>query len=138
MKEYQTLPQDSALTMGQWLSIPGVLLGYYGVWWSLKRRLPVGWSPRSEEEEPEDERDQEDFEDEDLEDEALDAGRDPDVDEEFAPKRPLPRRKGKKRRREPEADEKGEPEPQPKPKKKRRKKRQKKRSARDREPSQDD
>jgi prolipoprotein diacylglyceryl transferase len=41
-KEYQTLtPEKSFLTMGQWLSIPFVLLGACGVYWSLRNRTPT-------------------------------------------------------------------------------------------------
>ncbi len=43
-KEYQILdPESSPLTMGQYLSIPGIALGIYGLWWSFKKRLPAGW-----------------------------------------------------------------------------------------------
>jgi prolipoprotein diacylglyceryl transferase len=43
-KEFEGLdPKTSPLTMGQYLSIPGVLLGFYGLYWSFKRRLPVSW-----------------------------------------------------------------------------------------------
>ncbi|MBW2526259.1 MAG: prolipoprotein diacylglyceryl transferase [Deltaproteobacteria bacterium] len=42
-KEYQTLSPSSALTMGQYLSIPFALLGYYGLYWSLTRKRPAGW-----------------------------------------------------------------------------------------------
>jgi prolipoprotein diacylglyceryltransferase len=45
-KEYQVLsPEHSPLTMGQYLSIPGFLLGAYGVQWSLRKQLPAGWPP---------------------------------------------------------------------------------------------
>jgi len=42
-KEYQTLSQSFPLTMGQCLSIPAALAGWWGIRWSLKRRLPAGW-----------------------------------------------------------------------------------------------
>ncbi len=41
-KEYQTLsPSQSPLTMGQYLSIPFILLGAAGVFYSLKRGVPT-------------------------------------------------------------------------------------------------
>src|SRR5690606_19423555 len=42
-KEYQTLDESSPLTMGQYLSIPGILIGIGGIAWSIKAGLPVGW-----------------------------------------------------------------------------------------------
>lgn len=42
-KEYQALAPDSLLTMGQYLSIPFALLGYYGLRWSLVHRVPARW-----------------------------------------------------------------------------------------------
>ena len=83
VKEYQTLPPDSLLTMGQRLSIPGVLLGVYGLWWSLKHRLPAGWHPtvrRDRKQGDDEDFDEEDFDDEDVDEEDY---RDRDVDEEF-------------------------------------------------------
>jgi prolipoprotein diacylglyceryl transferase len=65
-KEIEALPLDSAISMGQYLSILPALLGWYGVWRSLKRREPVGWVNDSahpdldEEEEADDEEDDED------------------------------------------------------------------------------
>lgn len=46
-KEYQTPATMEAefLTEGQWLSIPGILLGCFGLYWTLKQRLPAGWAP---------------------------------------------------------------------------------------------
>ncbi|MCA9595272.1 MAG: prolipoprotein diacylglyceryl transferase [Myxococcales bacterium] len=76
-KEYQTLPTSSALTMGQYLSIPAALLGFYGLYWAFKRKLPVGWVRP--------EYDDEDYDDEDYDDEDEDDDNyDPDVEEEFA------------------------------------------------------
>lgn len=120
-KEYQVLdPAESPLTMGQYLSLPGILLGLTGLIWSFKRRLPVGWTA--------DERD--DF-DEDLDDDA-DAF-DPDVEEEFGA-RPRTRkhsgvttkrgsdpdaspgerrRRKKKKKKSAEASADAEPEPAP-------------------------
>jgi phosphatidylglycerol---prolipoprotein diacylglyceryl transferase len=49
VKEHQVFTEaDAQLDMGQYLSIPGVLLGVYGLWWSFNRRLPVGWVRRDE------------------------------------------------------------------------------------------
>jgi phosphatidylglycerol:prolipoprotein diacylglycerol transferase len=65
-KEIEALPLDSAVSMGQYLSILPALLGWYGVWRSLKRREPVGWVDDSahaeldEEDEAEAEEDDED------------------------------------------------------------------------------
>jgi prolipoprotein diacylglyceryl transferase len=80
-KEYEAISPDSPLTMGQYLSIPGVLLGFYGLWWSFKKRLPVGWNR------PYDDYDAGDA-DED-EERAPRSGRlyDPDVEEEFGGRR---------------------------------------------------
>ncbi len=47
VKEHQVFLEPTAtFDMGQYLSIPGVLLGVYGLWWSFHRRLPVGWHAR--------------------------------------------------------------------------------------------
>src|SRR5690606_8556480 len=70
---------DSPLRMGQILSIPGILLGFYGLRWSLKNRLPAGW-PGAEVDEDDDEGD-DDEEDEDADDE----GDDDDDAEDDAP-----------------------------------------------------
>ncbi len=37
-KEYQTLSTKSALTMGQYLSIPFILMGFYFLWYAWKHR----------------------------------------------------------------------------------------------------
>jgi hypothetical protein len=47
-KEYEPplpagTPYPSELTTGQLLSIPGVALGLFGLWWSFKHKIPVGW-----------------------------------------------------------------------------------------------
>jgi phosphatidylglycerol---prolipoprotein diacylglyceryl transferase len=42
-KEYEGISPDSPLTMGQFLSLPGILLGLFGLYWSFKKRQPVGW-----------------------------------------------------------------------------------------------
>ncbi len=97
-KEFQA-EQDytSALTMGQWLSIPGFLLGVFGLAWALKNRVPVGWhepgSHIDEGDEDEDEESDEGDEDEgdDEESDEDESEGDADVDEELAEKkRPSP------------------------------------------------
>lgn len=43
-KEFEgPVEKGSPVTMGQILSLPGILLGAYGLYWAFKRRLPVGW-----------------------------------------------------------------------------------------------
>ncbi|MFZ5891582.1 MAG: prolipoprotein diacylglyceryl transferase [Myxococcota bacterium] len=88
-KEYDGISPDSPLRMGQILSIPGILLGLYGLSWSFKKRIPAGWphaelppdataaDKRSDEEEDEDE-------DEDEADEADEADDDRDEEEDEA------------------------------------------------------
>ena len=44
-KEYQVPALEGTFTMGQYLSLLPTLLGWYGVVWSLKRRVPAGWAP---------------------------------------------------------------------------------------------
>ncbi|MBN1612599.1 MAG: prolipoprotein diacylglyceryl transferase [Polyangiaceae bacterium] len=63
-KDYQEgmASPESPLSMGQWLSIPGALLGYYGVYWSLRRKIPVGWTAASDDEEDDEEEGEEDEE----------------------------------------------------------------------------
>jgi len=90
-KEFQPEESpDAALRMGQILSIPGILLGAYGLYWSFTRKIPVHW-PHEEDEGSEDEAEEEDEtdgEDEEEEgDEESDEGEpataDKDVDSEF-------------------------------------------------------
>lgn len=105
-KEYQVFSAaQSPLTMGQYLSIPGFLLGVYGIQWSLRTKLPAGW-PRDDEEDDDfddDEEDDDDFDDEeDLDDEDAQSSRqraksknrsrglDADVEAEFASRRRKP------------------------------------------------
>lgn len=81
-KEYDGISPDSPLRMGQILSIPGILLGIYGLTWAFKNRVPAVW-PHAELPEPDapatdDEDDDEDESDdeeasEDEESEAVDA-----------------------------------------------------------------
>lgn len=60
VKEYQTLPMGSVLTMGQWLSLPEIALGLFGLALSFKRRVPAGWAS-------EDDLDEEELDEDDLE-----------------------------------------------------------------------
>jgi len=62
-KEIEALPLDSAISMGQYLSVLPALLGWYGVWRSLKRREPVGWVDDSAHADLEDEDEDDDEED---------------------------------------------------------------------------
>lgn len=78
-KEHQVTDASALLDMGQFLSIPGIFLGFFGLYWSMKTKEPVGWpSDEAVTEEPGDD-------DEPSEDEAAPAGgsSDPDVDAEF-------------------------------------------------------
>ena len=42
-KEFQAWAVGMPLTEGQFFSIPPALLGYYGIYWSLKNKIPVHW-----------------------------------------------------------------------------------------------
>jgi prolipoprotein diacylglyceryl transferase len=121
-KEIEALDPNSAISMGQYLSILPALLGWYGVYWAFKHKEPVGWvddtvAPQDEADESDDyegeatsdhdETDDEDDTDDDDEsddDEGEDkpapvakkATVDPDVEAEFEAG------KLKKRRHEPE------------------------------------
>jgi prolipoprotein diacylglyceryl transferase len=116
VKEYQEsiVEADSILTMGQWLSIPGFLLGVYGLYWSFRHRLPAGWadldhldSDDEEQEAAEQAEDDEAEQDEAAEDDSSvrRKGYDPDVEAEFGSKRkeqdepPAVARPRKKKRR---------------------------------------
>lgn len=86
-KEFQPEEStDAALRMGQILSIPGILLGLFGLYWSFKHKIPAHW-PRAEDaetgdeetEDVEEEEDDEEEEDEDVEE----SEKDKDVDSEF-------------------------------------------------------
>jgi prolipoprotein diacylglyceryl transferase len=137
VKEYQGIDENWPLSMGQILSIPGFLIGVYGIVWSFKHKVPSGWADRDEldeEEEDEDEdRDADDEEDDEAEDVEREASTirsksyDPDVEAEFASrkqggaKRESPtarrrkKRKAKKQKaaaaeRESDQDEPAEPE----------------------------
>ncbi len=58
-------PLDSAISMGQYLSILPALLGWYGVYWALKRREPVGWTDDSTMHAPDDQLEDEEEEEDD-------------------------------------------------------------------------
>ena len=108
VKEYQSqdvLPGTSPLTIGQYLSIIPAALGYYGLYWSHKHRIPAYWyseETAGEEDEEEDEEGDEDEEegegdedeesDQEAEEAAAEGGKDgpkhdPDVDAEFGTKK---------------------------------------------------
>ncbi len=80
---------DSMLRMGQILSLPGIALGIYGLYWSFKHKLPAAWPHAELEEEApapsdedEDEDDEDSEEDDDGDDDEHDADtRDEDEDE---------------------------------------------------------
>ena len=67
-KEIEALPSDSAVSMGQYLSILPALLGWYGLYWAFKHKEPAGWNDGSPA--PEDDDDSEDEEEGDEEEEA--------------------------------------------------------------------
>jgi hypothetical protein len=64
-KEIEALPPDAPISMGQYLSFPGVLLGIYGLYRAFKRKEPTGWVEPGDEREDEDDQDQDEDEDED-------------------------------------------------------------------------
>jgi hypothetical protein len=105
-KEIEALDPNSAISMGQYLSVLPALLGWYGLYWAFKHKEPVGWVDTSlppveddvEEEDEDDEEDEdlptkaddesdEDEDEEDGEDESIPATKkaavDPDVESEF-------------------------------------------------------
>jgi phosphatidylglycerol:prolipoprotein diacylglycerol transferase len=84
-KKIEALPETSLISMGQWLSFPGVLLGLYGLYRAFKRREPTGWvepgtDPNEDEDEDEESEDEE-SEDEDEGEQAPIKGRDDDTSE---------------------------------------------------------
>lgn len=46
-KEHQTPEPTAFITMGQYLSIPGIALGAFGIAWALKKKIPAGWSSKA-------------------------------------------------------------------------------------------
>jgi phosphatidylglycerol:prolipoprotein diacylglycerol transferase len=97
-KEYEgPLEAGSALTMGQVLSIPGVLIGWGGLYLALKKKLPARWPQAQDEEEApkpkkkskkavvaEDEEEEDDRRDEDEDEDTRDDER-TDEDEDSRP-----------------------------------------------------
>lgn len=83
-KEYQVPALEGTFTMGQYLSLLPAFLGWYGLAWSLKQKLPAGWAPEEPvEDEEEEEEDAEDAEAADEQDRAKRRLYDPDVEEVF-------------------------------------------------------
>jgi phosphatidylglycerol:prolipoprotein diacylglycerol transferase len=89
-KEIEALDPNSMITMGQWLSFPGLLLGLYGLYRAYKRKEPAGWVEPGDETDEEDgsaedeDEDDDDDDDDDEGDEAStseDAGDDDSTDE---------------------------------------------------------
>jgi prolipoprotein diacylglyceryl transferase len=76
-KEFEAVDPESMLTMGQMLSLPGALLGWYGLYWAFKHKLPAGWGIDDEERE-----DEEDEEEEEEETDAKERDADEEQDEE--------------------------------------------------------
>jgi len=115
------IAKDATITMGQYLSIPGFLLGVYGVQWSLRSKLPAGW-PREDDDDFDDEDDaDDDLDDEDDEDDERQSRRrakakkkqralDADVEEEFE-SRPVRRRAGDADDDDDDEDDADEPRP---------------------------
>src|SRR5690606_1920183 len=97
-KEHQTAEPTGVLTMGQYLSIPGFIIGVAGVIFTLKNPVPAGWpqeaSAKSKEEadeganddddDGEDEDEDEDEDESDNDDAPQGKLYDPDVDEVLA------------------------------------------------------
>jgi phosphatidylglycerol---prolipoprotein diacylglyceryl transferase len=80
-KEFQAWAVGMPLTEGQIYSIPPALLGYYGLYWSLKHKIPVHWYTEADDRGATDE-------ETDEKSEAAEKGdaskkHDKDVDEEF-------------------------------------------------------
>jgi prolipoprotein diacylglyceryl transferase len=80
-KEYQTLSPDFPFTMGQCLSVVPAAAGYYGIYLSLKKKVPAHWY--TDDDEADDDLDDEPADD-DLDDEEPSSKRDADVDAEFS------------------------------------------------------
>jgi prolipoprotein diacylglyceryl transferase len=83
-KEYQAWAVGMPLTEGQIYSVVPALLGYYGIYWSLKKKIPAHWYTDADdkhEEEPEETVD--DGEGDDGDEEPEEKKGDTDVDEEF-------------------------------------------------------
>jgi phosphatidylglycerol:prolipoprotein diacylglycerol transferase len=73
-KEIEALPKDAAITMGQYLSFPGLLLGLFGLWRAYKRKEPSGWvEPGDERDDVDEDEDDVDEDDDDDDDDAAEA-----------------------------------------------------------------
>jgi hypothetical protein len=85
-KEFEGMfvSQDSPLRMGQILSLPGMLLGYYGVYWSFKNRLPAEWPHDEDDSDVEDDDDEDDVDDDEGEDDSVEDEDDDDDEEDEA------------------------------------------------------
>jgi len=81
VKEYQ-VPDlgERGLTMGQMLSLPCIALGLFGIYYSLKHKIPAGWVREDEDDDLEDDEDLDD-EDDNLEDEDEDEDLEQDQDD---------------------------------------------------------
>lgn len=66
-KEIEALDPDSAISMGQYLSLLPALLGWYGVYWTMKRKEPSGWGDALPATDQGDEDDEDDDSEEDEE-----------------------------------------------------------------------
>jgi hypothetical protein len=111
VKEYQKLPDSCPLTMGQYLSIPAFLLGVYGVYWSLTKRVPAGWPVKGDDVDDDDDDDEllerarsrrkksklYDPDVDDVLDDVPDSGDDADDDGDSKPPRPAKKKKKKKK-----------------------------------------
>lgn len=82
-KEFQAWAVGLPLTEGQFFSIPPALLGYYGIYWSLKHKIPVHWYTEADDRGATDAESEEKSENADKKDDASDEKHDKDVDEEF-------------------------------------------------------
>jgi phosphatidylglycerol---prolipoprotein diacylglyceryl transferase len=80
-KEIEALPMDSAISMGQYLSFPGVLLGVYGVYHAFKRREQVGWVEPGDSRVVDDDEDEDEDEDETAAEKNAPRARDADADD---------------------------------------------------------
>jgi phosphatidylglycerol:prolipoprotein diacylglycerol transferase len=91
-KEYEgPLEAGSALTMGQVLSLPGILIGWVGLYLALKKKIPARWPQATDDEEAPPQRKQkskkaaapkDEEEDEDTREEEDDDARDEDDEDE--------------------------------------------------------
>ena len=77
---------NSPLRMGQILSLPGILIGLYGLYWSFQRKIPAGW-PSAESADDADDVDERDDDDDQDDDDAEDSdSEDDDQDDDSAEK----------------------------------------------------